>query len=301
MVYAPFLFLNGAIIAQETSKWAPVIQWLLSHGIRIVLIIAIYIVAIFVVRYITKRFVRLVEEEGRTTPDEREKRAKTIMGVINTTSMVVLGVFAAFMVLREFNVNITPLLTGAGIIGIAVGFAAQSVIKDFVQGFFILAENQLRVGDVVEVAGHAGVVERITMRTTRLRSLDGHVHTVPNGEISVVENMTHGWSRALVDIGVAYKEDIDHVIAVVEDTAAKLRNEKRFKDVVIDDPEVLGVQELGDSAITIRLMLKTQPMRQWEIKRELYRRLKKRFDEEGISIPFPQLRLHGELSTRTVS
>lgn len=298
MFHTASLLLNGALIAQETSRWVPVKQWLLSHGIRIVFIIVIYVIALFAIRYLTRRFVRLVEEEGRTTPAEREKRAKTIIGVINAASMILLGIFAAFMVLREFGINITPLLTGAGIVGVAVGFAAQSVIKDFVQGFFILAENQLRVGDVVEVAGHVGAVERITMRTTRLRSLDGHVHTVPNGEISIVENMTHGWSRALVDIGVAYKEDIDRVISVVEDTAVALRNETRFKELIMDDPEVLGIQELGDSAITIRLMLKTMPMRQWEIKRELYRRLKKRFDQEGISIPFPQLRLHGEIATR---
>lgn len=292
------LLLNAAIVAQETSRWATLRQWLLSHGIRILFIAVIYIVALFVVRYLTKRFVRLVEEEGRTTPDEREKRAKTIMSVINTASTILLGIFAAFMVLREFGINITPLLTGAGIVGIAVGFAAQSIIKDFVQGFFILAENQLRVGDVVEVAGHVGTVERITMRTTRLRSLEGHVHMVPNGEISIVENMTHGWSRALVDIGVAYKEDLERVISVIENTAFQLREEPHFKKLIMDDPEVLGVQELGDSAITIRLMLKTLPMRQWEIKRELYKRLKARFDQEGISIPFPQLRLHGEIATR---
>ena len=286
------LLLNAAMLAQQASKWVPVKQWLLSHGIKIFFIVIFFVVAIFVVKYLTKRFVKLVEEEGRTTPAERGKRAKTIMSVINTVSMIFLGVIAAFMILKEFGVNITPLLTGAGVAGIAIGFAAQSVVKDFLHGFFLLSEDQIRIGDVVKIAGHKGIVERITMRTTRLRNLNGHVHIIPNGQISTVENMTHGWSRALLDIDVAYKENIDRVIAVIKDVAANLVNDEEYKKYIIEKPEVLGVQTLGDSGITIRLLVKTYPLKQWSIKRELKKRIKTRFDQEGIEIPFPQMMIH---------
>ena len=283
----------GKVARGETVK-----QWMLSHGLKILIYLVVYVIAIFVIRFLTKRIFRTVEDEDRATRSERERRADTFANVVNTTSRIFLGIIVLFMVLRELNVNITPLLTGAGIIGVGFGFAAQSILKDILHGFFILAENQIRIGDVVEIAGHAGMVEQITMRTVRLRSLDGHVHVVPNGEITTVENMTHGWSRALVDIEVAYKEDLDRVIAVITDEAEKLVNEQEYKTQVRGKPEILGVDNLGSSGITIRFMIKTRPSKQWEIKRELYKRIKKRFDKEDISIPFPQLRLHGEITAR---
>lgn len=269
-------------------------QWLLSHGLRILFTIVGYIVVILIVKLLTRKFVRLVEDEDRSTRSEREKRADTIVSIINTTSWIFFGVIALFMILKEFNINITPLLTGAGVAGIAIGFSAQSVLKDFLHGFFLLAENQIRVGDVVEIGGHSGTVENITMRTTRLRSINGHVHIVPNGEIRIVENMSHGWSRALLDIDVAYKEDLDRVIAVIEDVAASLKGDEKYSKSIIDEPEVLGVQNLGDSGITIRLLMKTLPLKQWAIKRELQKRIKKRFDKEGIEIPFPQMVVHSQ-------
>jgi small-conductance mechanosensitive channel len=282
----------------KTAKGLVVKGWLLSHGVKILVYLVGYFIVIFLVRFLVKRFFRTVEDEDQKTRSERERRADTFASVVNTTSRIFFGIILLFMVLRELNVSITPLLTGAGILGVGFGFAAQSILKDFFHGFFILAENQIRVGDVVEIAGHAGLVERITMRTVRLRSLDGHVHIVPNGEIKTVENMTHGWSRALVDVDVAYSEDLDRVIAVVKDVAMKLAVDERFKNVVLDSPEVLGVHSLGESGITIRLLVKTRSLNQWEVKRELRKRIKKRFDQEGISIPFPQLRLHGEITTR---
>lgn len=292
------VLLTVAIIAQTPSRWEVVKGWLLSHGLRILFIAVGYVVLVVLVKFLTRRFVRLVEDEDRTTRSEREKRADTISSIINTTSRIFLAVIAIFMVLREFNINITPLLTGAGIAGVAIGFGAQSLIKDFLHGFFILAEDQFRVGDVVKIGDHAGLVERITMRITKMRSLDGNAHIIPNGEIKIVENMTHGWSRALVDIEVAYKEDLDRVIEVMSDEAKKLVSEKKYESSVNGEPEVLGVDSLGSSGITIKLMVKTRPLKQWEIKRELFKRIKKRFDKEGISIPFPQMTLHGEVTTR---
>jgi small-conductance mechanosensitive channel len=290
------LFILGA--DGRGSKGGVIKQWMLSHGLKILIYLVAYVIIIFVVRYLTRRFLRKVEDKDSTTRSERERRADTFADVINATSMIFFGMIVLLMILRELNVAITPLLTGAGILGVGFGFAAQSILKDFLHGFFILAENQIRVGDVVEIAGHAGLVEGITMRTVRLRSLDGHVHIVPNGEIRTVENMTHEWSRALVDIEVAYKEDLDRVIAVVTDEAEKFVKDEKYKGEVRGKPEILGVDSLGSSGITIRFMIKTRPLKQWEIKRELYRRLKKRFDQEGISIPFPQLRLHGEITAR---
>ena len=271
-----------------------IIEWLLTHGLRIFFILVGYFVLVFLVRFLTRRFVKLVEDEDRSTRSEREKRADTIAGIINTTSWIFFGVIVLFMMLREFNINITPLLTGAGVAGIAIGFGAQSVIKDFLQGFFILAEDQFRVGDVVKIGDHSGSVERITMRTTRLRSLDGNVHIVPNGEIKIVVNMTHGWSRALVDVDVAYKEDLDRVMLIMETAASGLQKEEKYKNSILEKPQVLGVQKLGDSGITIRLIVKTSPLKQWEITRELRKRIKEVFDREGIEIPFPQKVVHRE-------
>jgi len=271
--------------------------WLLTHGLRIFVIIIGYVVSIFLFKFLTMKFFKLVEAEGRSLRSERQKRADTLTSIINKTSWIFFGIIALFMILREFNINITPLLTGAGVAGLAIAFGAQSLIKDFFYGFFILAEDQFRVGDVVKLENHKGVVEKITMRTTRLRSLDGHVHIVPNGEIKIVENMTHGWSRAVVDIDVAYKEDLDKVMTIIEAVAEDLQKDKKFKESIVEKPNVLGVQKLGDSGITIRLVVKTRPLKQWDVKRELRKRIKKVFDMAGIEIPFPQMVVHGERGT----
>jgi small-conductance mechanosensitive channel len=284
-----------AVISQHSERWLAIKEWLISHGLKILFTIAGYLILISFIKYLTRKFVRMAEDEDRTTRSEREKRADTISGIINASARVFFAIIALFMILREFGINITPLLTGAGVAGVAIGFGAQSLIRDFLHGFFILAEDQFRVGDVVKIDDHAGLVERISMRVTRLRSLDGSVHIVPNGQIKIVENKTHGWSRAVVDVDVAYDEDLDRVMEVIEEEAEKLRSEKKYSKQIIGKAEALGVEDLGDSGITIRLLAKTKPLKQWEIMRHLRKRLKMRFDQEGISIPFPQLRLHGEI------
>jgi len=290
-----FFCLSQVGKASKLAKTEVLRQWFLSHGIRILFIIIGYVAIIFLVKFLTRKFVNLEQDEDRSTRSEREKRSDTIATIINTTSWIFSGVIVLFMILKELNFNLTPLLAGAGVAGIAIGFGAQSLIRDFVQGFFILAEDQLRIGDVVKLGEHSGVVEKITLRTTRLRGLDGYVHIIPNGEIKTVVNMTHGWSRALVDVDVAYKEDLDRVITIMENVAAGLQKEEKYKESIIEKPQVLGVEKLGDSGITIRLIVKTIPQKQWEIKRELKKRIKKAFDAAGITIPFPQLTLHGEI------
>ena len=192
------------------------------------------------------------------------------------------------MILQEAGIPIAPLLGGAAVFGLAVAFGAQNLIRDYFYGFVILLENQYKLNDVVKIGDLSGQVEQITLRMTVLRDLEGRVHFIPNGQITAVTNMTHGWSRALFDIGVAYKEDVDRVMGVLEElgrtSSAATPN---FGPMILDDPTMLGVDELADSAVVIKFFIKTRPLQQWNVKRELLRRIKNRFDELGIEIPFP--------------
>jgi small conductance mechanosensitive channel len=174
-----------------------------------------------------------------------------------------------------------------GIAGLAIGFGAQTLVKDFLTGFFILMENQYRVGDVVKIGDHSGLVEKIKLRTTVLRDLAGAVHIIPNGEVQSVNNMTYEWSRVVLDIGVAYKEDVDKVMAVLQDVGKKMRQDEHFGQIMLEDPQILGVDDFGDSQVTVKMLAKTCPLKQWEVARELRRRIKHAFDREAIEIPFP--------------
>ena len=191
------------------------------------------------------------------------------------------------MILQEAGIPIAPLLGGAAVFGLAVAFGAQNLIRDYFYGFVILLENQYKLNDVVKIGDTSGQVEQITLRMTVLRDLEGNVHFVPNGQITTVTNMTHGWSRALFDIGVAYKENVDHVMAVLNELGDQLRKEPPYSAVILEPATMLGVDALGDSAVVIKFFIKTRPLQQWTVKRELLRRIKNRFDELGIEIPFP--------------
>jgi small conductance mechanosensitive channel len=204
---------------------------------------------------------------------------------------VVVFVVALLLTFNVF-INIAPILAGAGILGLAISFGAQSLVKDVISGFFILFENQFAIGDVVEAAGKGGVVEKMTMRVVVLRDLQGVMHVIPNSEIKVVSNKTRGWSRAVIDVGVAYNEDVNRALSVVRDEAAQFSTDRDWA-IQLDGPvEVPGVEALGDSSILIRTMIRTQPGSQWNAAREFRRRLKVRFDREGIEIPFPQRTVH---------
>jgi small conductance mechanosensitive channel len=196
--------------------------------------------------------------------------------------------------LLTFNVfiDIGPILAGAGILGLAVSFGAQSLVKDVISGFFILFENQFAIGDVIEAGGKSGTVEKMTLRVVVLRDLKGTMHIIPNSEIKVVSNMTRGWSRAVVDVGITYEEDIDKALAVVRDEAAQFSTDKVW-GAQLDGPlEVPGIESLSDSSVVVRTLIRTQPGSQWNAAREFRRRLKKRLDREGISIPYPQRKVH---------
>jgi small conductance mechanosensitive channel len=204
---------------------------------------------------------------------------------------------AAVMVLREAGFDIGPLLAGAGIVGLAVGFGAQNLVRDVISGMFLLIENQVRVNDVAVINGTGGLVEELNLRTTVLRGLDGTLHIFPNGAINTLSNMTHGYSFYVFNVGVAYKEDTDRVVSVLQEIAAEMMQEEPYRPMILEPLEVLGVDKFADSAVIIKARIKTMPIQQWTVGREMNRRIKKRFDELGIEIPFPHISLYfGEAS-----
>lgn len=265
-----------------------VLQWLLDHGVKILLIVVVMLGLRAVIATATQRIVALMVRRGaRGTKEERADRANTLAGVFHNAGTMTIMVGGTLMICEEVGIAVGPLLGGAAVFGLAIAFGAQNLIRDYFYGFVILLENQYKLNDVLKIGDVAGQVERITLRMTVLRDLEGRVHFIPNGKIDSVTNMTHGWSRALLDVSVAYKEDADHVMGVLMELAAALRRDQKFGPLITDDAEMLGVDQLADSAVTIRFIMKTRPLQQWAVRRELLRRIKRRFDELGIEIPFP--------------
>jgi small conductance mechanosensitive channel len=228
---------------------------------------------------------------------EQLKRARTLSRLVQNGLTTVVAIVAALMILRELRIDIMPILTGAGIVGLAVGFGAQTLVKDLIGGFFLTFENQVRVGDVATINGTGGLVEAINLRTIVLRDLQGTVHVFPNGSIERLSNLTKDFSYYVVDVGVAYKEDTDAVAAVLQEVGADLLADPAYGASILAPLEVLGVDDFGDSQVTIKVRIKTLPIRQWEVGRELRRRIKNTFDAKGIEIPFPHVSVYfGEAS-----
>jgi small conductance mechanosensitive channel len=221
------------------------------------------------------------------TVREASSRTKTLLPLLRRAILAALVVFGGLIVLSELGIDIAPLLAGAGVVGLAIGFGSQALVRDVITGLFILIEDTVSVGDVVTAGGHTGVVEDLSIRTIRLRDVEGSVHIIPFGDVTSVINLTKDYSFALVDIGVAYREDTDHVSDVIRAVAEEMRADPAWSPVVLEPIEIFGVNELADSAVIIRTRIKTPPVKQWGVKRELLRRIKKRFDAEGIEIPFP--------------
>lgn len=255
-------------------------------------------VGLRIVTQIARRIERAVDDGDDSHLSEREQRGQTISQLLRSVGKVVLVALALLLTLNVF-VDIKPLLAGAGILGLAVSFGAQSLVKDVISGFFFLLEGQFAVGDVIEIAGKSGVVERMTLRVVMLRDTNGALHMVPNGQITTVSNLTRGWSRAVVDVGVAYGTDVDKALEIMRNEAQTLAADSDWKDELDGQPEVVGVTELGESGVTIRSLFKTQPGKQWAVGREFRRRIKKRLDREGIEIPFPQRMMHIRVSGDT--
>ena len=267
-----------------------VFDWFLSSGLRIVVIVIITLIALKLVRIIPGKILATVKKKAEEA--EAKKRLETLNSLLNyILSATVLGI-ALVMILGEFGIAIGPIIAAAGIAGVAVGFGAQHLVQDIISGFFILIDDQIRVGDVVQTAGKGGLVERVNLRMTVLRDLAGNVHYVRNGQIDIVTNMTQDYSRFVFDIGVAYREDVDGVIEVIKKVDEDLRNDPEYSDDILEPIEVLGLDQFGDSAIIIKARTKTKPIKQWRIAREFNRRLKIAFDEQDIEIPFPHVTLY---------
>jgi moderate conductance mechanosensitive channel len=271
--------------------------WFFVSGMRVVLIV---VLSWLLVRIIGGAVARLEIEAARGTSldaIERSKRVRTLGNLVYNTIGVVVGVAAVLMVLRELDVDILPLLTGAGIVGLAIGFGAQSLVKDVISGFFLIFENQVRVGDVANINGTGGLVEAITMRTVVLRDLNGTVHVFPNGSINTLANLTKDFSFAVLDVGVAYKEDTDRVVEVLRAAGAELHEDERVGPSIMAPLEVLGVDAFAESAVVLRVRFKTLPLKQWEVAREFRRRVKQAFDREGIEFPYPHVTLYAGSAT----
>jgi len=261
-----------------------------ATGLRIVVIVA----AAWVLIGVLQRAIRAFRIRIASRFDDREavKRAETLGRVFRYIAAVVVSLIAGMLVLGELGISVAPILGAAGVVGLAVGFGAQSLVKDYFTGFFILLENQIREGDVVKLGDHAGLVEVVTLRFVQLRDYDGNVHFVPNGQITTVVNLSRGFAQAVMDIGVAYREDTDAVVEVMREVGRAMRDDPAHAARILDDLEIAGVESWADSAVVIRCRFKCVALEQWTVRREYLRRLKQAFDAQGIEIPFPHLTIY---------
>lgn len=259
----------------------------------IITIVTVLVLALVLLKLAQALSAKITAILVRKRPDgEARKRAQTLSAVVRHVFVVIIWALAIMVILSEVGIEIGPILAAAGIVGLAVGFGAQDLVKDVINGFFILLEDQIRVGDVVEVAGKAGLVEKVNLKMTILRDLQGHVHFIPNGSIDTVTNMTKEFSFYLFEFGVAYRENVDEVIGVIKQVDEDIRKDPEFHDDILEPIEIFGLDKFGDSAIVIKARIKTAPIKQWRVGREYNRRVKIAFDEKEIEIPFPHLTLY---------
>lgn len=281
-----------------SEQWAEWTSFLLGTPLKILLVVVIAgLVNRLIRRAITHFTKRIADADdsaaagllaSENSNERAGQRAETLGTVLRSLSTIVVWSIAVLLVLSELGVNLAPLIAGAGIAGVALGFGAQSLVKDFLSGFFMLLEDQFGVGDVIDVGDAVGTVERVTLRTTTLRDINGTLWHVPNGEILRVGNKSQLWARALLDIGVGYGADLGAAERVIKETADAMWRDPDWSGEIEDEPEVLGVQDLAADAVTIRLSVKTEPAAQFQVERELRLRLKDALDVAGIEIPFPQ-------------
>jgi small-conductance mechanosensitive channel len=274
--------------------WADkVIPWLLTHGIKILITIIGAIVLEKILKRVIDRVVRIaVVPDKSISKDAEIKREDTLIRIFSWTINIVIMIIAILMVLEEVGIPTGPILASAGIIGLAVGFGGQYLIRDIISGFFIIMENQYRIGDVVNFDGTGGSVEDISLRMTTLRDLDGTVHHIPHGDIKRVANLSKHFARVNLDLGISYSSNLEHVIEVVNKTGNDLAEDPQYKEFIIKPPQFLRVNDFADSSIIIKILGETLPLKQWEITGELRKRIKIAFDREGIEIPFPQRVIH---------
>lgn len=270
------------------------IAWVLDSGIKIAVVVILSLIGYIIMRRIVPRFVkRTMVLRMKDKPDYAvAKRSKTISYVITGTLGVLIGIVVLFTILGQVGVNIGPALASLGILGLAVSFGAQSLIKDYINGVFILFEDQYGIGDVVRTAGVSGLVEEVNLRHTVLRDLDGIVHFIPNSEISIASNFSKEYSRVNMNVSVGYGEDLDRVIEAINGLCRQMFEEAYWKEKIIKVPQVLRVDALGNSGIDIKILGDTLPLAQWEVMGELRRRIKNEFDRQGIEIPWPHTKVY---------
>lgn len=266
-------------------------HWVVTELPSLVILLVLFMILLRVVKFFISKLKKLLVTQTihrQEEPDtEAEKRLNTLMGIVRKGAVIILWSLFIMIFLKKINIEIGPILAGAGIIGLAVGFGAQELVRDFITGFFILLENQIRTGDVAIINGTGGLVEKIELRTITLRDLSGVVHIFQNGKINSVSNMTKGWSAMVFDIGVAYKEDLNKVMKIMKEVADGMQKDPQFKDRILEPMEIFGLDSFGDSALVVKGRIKTRPIEQWNVGREYNKRLKEAFDEHRIEIPFP--------------
>jgi len=274
------------ILLKELGYWAEVAQTPIRIGI--ILVIS------WIMLSLSQKLIPLLRKQlqERTDDPEQLKRLGTLGRVFRYIAAVLITLISGMLVLAELGVSIAPILASAGVIGIAVGFGAQSLIKDYFNGFFLLLEDQVRQGDVVEVAGKGGLVEEVTLRYIRLRDYEGNVHFVPNGIIATVTNRSRSFAYAVINIGIAYRENVEEVFEVMREVAAGMRQDETLGPMILEDIDIAGVDAWADSAVVIRCRFKVQALQQWTVRRAFLLRMKKEFDRRGIEIPFPHLTLY---------
>ncbi len=269
----------------EVTVWTEIWQ----TAAILVVAFATWILSRFIIRRWSRRGRLKLESTGDLRDRARAQRLETISRTFSTVVFLVVVTVALLIVLAIWGVPIVPIVASLSVIGIAVGFGAQSFVKDVIAGLFVLIEGQYAIGDVVELAGASGTVEEIRLRTTVLRGLDGSVYHIPNGEIRVAKNLTHEYSRLVVDLSIAYEESVDRAIDVIGDESASFAADPDWAYRLVDAPTVLGVDELAESGVIVRVLMTTDPDERWTVKREFLRRIKNRLDDEGIEIPYPHL------------
>jgi small-conductance mechanosensitive channel len=281
-------------VREHFDNWSSkLLPWFLHHGLKIILIAGLAYLAHKILQKIIEKAVRIaVVPDPFSSADAEQKREDTLISIFSTTLRIVLILIVAMMALQEVGVEIGPLLAGAGIVGLALGFGGQYLIRDLISGLFIILENQYRIGDVVTFDSTGGLVEKITLRMTTIRDQDGTVHHIPHGEIKKVSNLSKNFSRVNLNIGISYDSDLEKVIALVNQIGNDLAADEQWKDAIIKAPQFLRVNDLAESSIVIKILGKTTPLKQWEVTGELRRRILITFRQKGIEIPFPQTVVH---------
>ncbi len=267
-------------MAWQSRAWKPVVILFLCWGLFVAM------------KFGLKRFEEFISRNQAIREDETILRLKTFSHVLKWLGSILIAGFGLYVLLENFGINVAPLLAGAGVVGLALGFGGQYLIRDVINGAFILLEGQYRINDVVQIGDFGGLVEAINLRHTRLRDLEGRVIYIPNGEIKTVVNFTKEYAHALLNVGVAYKTNIDHAIETIKSVGLEMRKDSYFGQLILDELEMLGVDDFAESQITIKFRIKTLPIKQWEVAREFRRRLKNCFDELGIEIPYPHRTLY---------